>query len=234
MYVCFYLSKSNILLELVKLIGEERQVAVEFLWVCHDGVDLVGEAHVFRLLGDKVVLSKSTGLYIFYSKIFTSIISFVLDYSVVCLPSFSTPWNSEVRVFRVEIYWVSVAFNFLVWTWVVIDLPLLFRASRRRWTLFRSRAASWGMSLWNLLLYMHQLTCTLRVDLLKGRKRRKKWNGIGKRDRRKDFFEGKSVFFKKWWNLGRTNLFLRWIVVKGNIVGFKSAKLTVTLHLTPL
>jgi hypothetical protein len=91
-------------------------VAVEFLGVCHDGVDLVGEAHVFRLLGDKVVLSKSTGLYIFYSKIFTSIISFVLDYSVVCLPSFSTPWNSEVRVFRVEIYWVSVAFNFLVWT----------------------------------------------------------------------------------------------------------------------
>lgn len=109
-------SQAYILLELVELVREEGEVAIEILGVGHDGVDLVGKSHVLRLLRHQIVLSTEIAMYIFYSKIFTSIISFVFDYSVVCLPSFSTDWNSPVKVLRVPISCVRVAFNFLVWT----------------------------------------------------------------------------------------------------------------------
>jgi hypothetical protein len=109
-------SQSHILLELIELVGQQREVAIEVLGVGHDSVDLVGKPHVLRLLRHQVVLSTETGMYIFYSKIFTSIISFVFDYSVVCLPYFSTDWNYPVRALRVPISCVRVAFNFLVWT----------------------------------------------------------------------------------------------------------------------
>lgn len=111
-----HLSQTHILLELIELVGQQGQVAIEILGVGHDGVDLVGKSHVLRLLRHQVVLSTEGETYIFYSKIFTSIISFVFDYSVVCFPSFSTDWNYPVSTFRVPISCVRVVFNFLVWT----------------------------------------------------------------------------------------------------------------------
>lgn len=139
-------SEAHVLLELVELVGEEREVAVDVLGVGDDGVDLVGEAHVLRLLRHQVVLAASANTYIFSSNIFTSIISLVFDSSVVCFPSFSTPWNSPVSVFKVAISVVSVFVSFLVCTCVGPHLPPPSPALRRRSTPSPGPAISWATS----------------------------------------------------------------------------------------
>lgn len=142
-----YRSEAHIFLKIVELGAEKGEVAVDLLAVGNHGVDLVGESHVLGLLGNQVVLAEYRIEYIFSSNILTSIISFVLDYSVECFPSFSTPWNSLVRFLRVDSSSVSWELSFLVRDCVSGELPRPFRAIRRRCCPFRGRGFSWERSL---------------------------------------------------------------------------------------
>jgi hypothetical protein len=112
-------------------------MTVDLFAICYHSIYLVSESHVLSFLGYQVVLSIFDDSYIFYSNILTSIINFVFDYSVECLPSFSAPWKSDVRFFRDESSSVSWEFNFLVRDCMFANVLILFRVIRRKCYLFR-------------------------------------------------------------------------------------------------
>jgi len=115
------INKSNayVLLKLLKFIVQQSQVTVYLLRPCHHRIYLIRKPTVLRLLSNQVILSKYYQIsYILSSNIFTSIKSFVFDYSVVCFASFSMPWNSVVRFLRVRHSSLICLVSFEVWALV--------------------------------------------------------------------------------------------------------------------
>lgn len=72
-------SDAHIFAELIELRPKQSQMGVDVLRVGNHIVDLIGEAHVLRLLRDQIVLADYLQRYIFYSNIFTSISNFIFE-----------------------------------------------------------------------------------------------------------------------------------------------------------
>lgn len=144
-------SDAHILLELFEAVAQQGQVAVDLFGVADQRVDLGSHARVLCLLGDQIAFAEWSSQYIFYSNILTSISSFVFDYSVVCLPSFSVSWNSAVSDLRDCTSRPNCVDSFLVCSCVIAGLPRLSRALRRRCFPSPRPRISSAMSFCNLL-----------------------------------------------------------------------------------